>query len=119
MADFETKLQRLSVRGTSVGAEELIERIEAELAGDPLVVVDKRREGTTMTKTQQSSATRQPRRFRGPAWGVVTFVAVLAVAGLYFAFTARRLPARWLTLETMTDLEIIEAGVDALYSGDA
>jgi hypothetical protein len=87
MADFQTKLQWLSERGNPVGAEELIERIEAELAGDPLVVVTKRREGRPMTKTQQPPTTNQPRRYRGPAWAVAAFVAVLAVAGIYLAFT--------------------------------
>jgi len=86
VADFETKLRWLSERGNPVGAEELIERIEADLAGDPLVVVAKRREGTPMTKTQQPPTTNQPRRYQGPAWAVAAFVVVLAVAGTYFAF---------------------------------
>ena len=85
MADFETKLRWLSERGNPVGAEELIERIEADLAGDPLVVVAKRREGTLMTKTQQSPTSTQPSRYRGPAWAVAVFVAILAVGGLYLA----------------------------------
>lgn len=85
MADFETKLRWLSERGNPVGAEELIERIEAEMAGDPLVVVAKRREGTAMTKTQQSPRTDQPNRYRGPAWALAAFVAVLALAAtMYF-----------------------------------
>jgi hypothetical protein len=41
VADFSSKLQQLSSRGTPVGAEELIERIEAELAEAPLVVATK------------------------------------------------------------------------------
>jgi Tol biopolymer transport system component len=87
VADFETKLRWLSERGDPVGAEELIERIEADLARDPLVVVNKRREGTLMTKTQQRPTTSRPGRYRGPAWAAAAFVAVLAVAGLYFAFS--------------------------------
>jgi hypothetical protein len=86
VAEFETNLRWLSERGNPVGAEELIERIEAELAGDPLVVVNKRREGTIMTKTQQAPATGQPSRNRGPAWALAAFVIVLAVGGLYLAF---------------------------------
>jgi len=86
VADFETKLHWLSERGNPVGAEELIERIEAEMAGDPLVVVTKRREGTIMTKTQQPPTSNQPRRHRGPIWAVAAFVAILAVAGIYLAF---------------------------------
>lgn len=88
MADFETKLRWLSERGNLVGAEELIERIEAELAGDPLVVVAKRREGTLMTKTELPPETGQASRFRGPASAVAAFVVILAVGGLlYLAFS--------------------------------
>jgi hypothetical protein len=90
VADFETKLRWLSERGNPVGAEELIERIEADLAGDPLVVVAKRRKGTLMTKTQQSLTTRQPSRYRGPGWAVTAFVAVLALGALYVAFSGDR-----------------------------
>ncbi len=127
MADFETTLRWLSERGNPVGAEELIERIEAGLTGDPLVVVAKRREGTTMTKTQ-SPPTVQPNRYRGPAWAVTAFVAVIAVAALYIAFSGdpdqvTDTPPPPTTVapdvETMSDIETIEAGVAALYSGDA
>ena len=128
MADFETKLRWLSERGNLVGAEELIERIEADLAGDPLVVVAKRREVTLMTKTQRSPTTRPPSRLKGPAWAVTAFVAILVGAvGLYLAFPSDRdevadTPTPPTTVapdvETMTDLEVIEAGVAAFYSGD-
>ena len=67
---------------------------------------------------------------RGFAWAVAAFV-VLAIGGLYFAFsgddgqvvdqttvpTPTTVPSP--EPETMTDLETIEAGVAALYSGDA
>ena len=126
MADFETKLRWLGERGNPVGAEELIERIEADLAGDPLVVVAKRREGTLMTKTQQPPTTNQPGRFRGAAWAIAAFVAVLTVAGLYLAFSgdeedpvADSTPPPTTLAETTTDLETIEAAVAAFYSGDA
>ena len=126
MADFETKLRWLSERGNPVGAEELIERIEADLAGDPLVVVTKRREGKPMTKTQLSPRTKQPGRYKGPAWGVAAFVAVLAVAAFYIALAGddeqvADTPTTTVApdVETMTDLETIEAGVAAFYSGDA
>jgi len=128
VADFETKLRWLSERGDPVGAEELIERIEADLAGDPLVVVTKRREGTLMTKTRQPAKTGQPTRYRGAAWAVAAFVAVLAVGALYLAFSntgdqVADTPPPPTTVapdvETLTDLEVIQAGVEALYSGDA
>jgi hypothetical protein len=116
MADFEKKLMRLSERGNPVGAEELIERIEAEMAGNPLVVVSKRREGTIMTKTQ-TPGTAEPSRLKGPVWAVAIFVAILAAAGLYLAFIDNGEDV--IDTENMTDLEIIEAGVEALYSGNA
>lgn len=89
MADFESKLRWLSERGNPVGAKKLIERIEAELAGDPIVVVSKRRKGTRMTKTQRSLTTTPPSRLKGPAWAVMAFVAVLAVGVLYVALSGR------------------------------
>jgi hypothetical protein len=129
VADLQTKLRWLSERGDPVGAEELIERIEGELAGDPLVVVTKRREGTTMTKTQQPPTTKQRSRNLGAAWGVAAFVVILAAAGLYLALSGDSdqgevadIPPPPATVppdvETMTDLEVVEAGVAAFYSGD-
>ena len=66
---------------------------------------------------------------RGLAWALVAFAAVLTVAGLvYLAFSntgdqiADTLPPTTTVapdVETMTDLEVIQAGVEALYSGDA
>lgn len=81
-----------------------------------------------MTKTQQSPRTDQPNRYRGPAWALAAFVAVLAVAGLFLAFAGDRgeladTPPPPTTVapevETLTDLEVIQAGVAAFYSGDA
>ncbi len=128
VSDFETKLRWLSERGNPVGVEELIERIKADMADDPLVVVDKRREGTMMTKTKQPPTTEQKRsRFAGLGWALAAFVAVLAVGGLSFALTRYEGPVADTPppptvvpdVQTMTDLEVIEAGVAALYSGDA
>jgi hypothetical protein len=127
VADFETKLERLSLRGTPVGAEELIERIEAELAGDPLVVVTKQREGVPMTKTDQRVTTKGPGTGRGLVWAAAAFVAILTVGGLFIAFSGddsevvdpATVPTTAPETQTMTDLEIVEAGVAALYSGDA
>ncbi|MGH8959152.1 MAG: hypothetical protein ACRDVK_10835, partial [Acidimicrobiia bacterium] len=81
MADFESKLRRLSERGNPVGVEELIERIEAELAGDPFVVLAKRREGLHMNKTDQTTKTQRPRKLRAMGWaaGIVALAAVVAV----------------------------------------
>ena len=84
MADFERKLRMLSERGSPVGAEEMIERIEAELVGDPLVVVTKHRGGLLMTKTDEPMTTTYPgpRRRFGPA---VAALVVIATIGLYLA----------------------------------
>ncbi len=85
MADFERKLQWLSERGSPVGAEELIGRIEAELAGDPFVVVTKQRGGLLMTKTDEPMTRTDPGRSRrlGPA--VAAVVVIVATVGLYLA----------------------------------
>ncbi|HXV70491.1 MAG TPA: hypothetical protein VEB69_03745 [Acidimicrobiia bacterium] len=130
MADFETKLRWLSDRGDPVGAEEMIERIEADLAGDPLVVVSKRREGTLMTKTQQPTRTDRPSRNRGPLWGLAALIAILATAAIYYGLSqgddeaevadTTPTPTTVATdAEAGTDLETVQAGVTAFYSGDA
>ncbi|HEY7584224.1 MAG TPA: hypothetical protein VIB78_11495 [Acidimicrobiia bacterium] len=126
MGDFETKLRWLSERGNPLGPENLIHRIEAELAGDHLVVIAKRREGAIVTKTQQPLSTKGPGRNRGPVWGVAIFVAAIAVVGLYVAFRGDSAPVAsdpppttvGPDVRIMTDLETIEAAVAAFYSGD-
>lgn len=40
-----------------------------------------------MTKTQQPPATGQPSRNGGPAWALAAFVVILALGGLYLAFS--------------------------------
>jgi hypothetical protein len=131
VADFETKLRQLSERGNPVGVEDMIERIEAELAGDPLIVVTRRRKGSTMTKTDEPVKRGVPGPGRGLGWAVAAFVVVIAVGGLYFILAndepevADTMPPPSPTTtvisepEAMTDLEVIEAGVAAFYSGDA
>lgn len=133
MADFEAKLRWLSERGNRVGAEDLIERIEADMAGDPLVVVAKRREGAVMTKTQEPPTTRPPNRSRGPAWALAAFVAIVAVGIIYLAFdrdevpiadttpptTVASEPPNTLAPEATGDLAVIEEAVAAYYSGDS
>ena len=86
MADFERKLRWLSERGSPVGAEELIGRIEAELAGDPFVVVTKQRGGLLMTKTDERMTRTYPgsRRRLGPAVAAVA-VVIVATVGFYLA----------------------------------
>ena len=86
MADFERKLSMLAERGARVGPEEMIERVEAELAQDPLVVVTKQRKGSGMSvQTDKPTDQRGRSRARGLAWGVAAFVAVIALGGIYLA----------------------------------
>ncbi len=117
MADFETKLRWLSERGNPIGAEDLIERIEADLAGDPLVVAAKRREGTLMTKTRPSPTAKQPSRYRGPAWALAALVASLAVAGMYLALSGNSGQVAEPTLTTVA--EPAPTTVPALPTSDA
>lgn len=84
MADIEQKLQLLAERGTPVGPEELIERVERELAGPPLVVVGRQRKGRFMTKTDERVTPDAPPARRGLAWALAVFVAVIAVGGLLY-----------------------------------
>jgi hypothetical protein len=87
VADFEQKLRMLSERGSPVGVEELIERIEAELAGDPFVVVNKQRGGHLMTKTEEPRTRIDPGRHRRWGWGLAALVVIVATAGVYLAMT--------------------------------
>jgi hypothetical protein len=86
-----------------------------------------------MTRTQLPPTTEKPKRYRGLAWAVAAFLVVLAVAGLNLVFRGDAEPVTGTgptptsvapttvapQPETMTDLEIISAGVEALYYGDA
>ena len=47
----------------------------------------KRREGAFMTKTDESAKTQIPVPGRGLAWAVAALAVVLAIGGLYFAFS--------------------------------
>jgi hypothetical protein len=84
VTDFETKLRWLSQRGNLVGPDELIERMEAELAGDPLVAVTKRRKGGLMTSLRPAPTTERRNRPRsqGLTWGVAVFALILAIGGI-------------------------------------
>lgn len=88
-----------------------------------------------MTKTQQPQTTDEPKANRGLAWAAAGLVAVLAAAGLYFAFVyepdtvaestppttaPEPIPTTAAADETIAaDLATIEAAVAAFYSGDA
>lgn len=128
MADFETKLRWLSERGDPIGPDELIKRIEAELAGNPLVVMSDRQDETPVVGTQKRPVGNRRNRSPRFAWGVALVAIVVTVAGLNLILAGNRNPLAddpaVSTLVTpgggtTTDLEVIEAGVEALYSGDA
>jgi hypothetical protein len=91
-----------------------------------------------MTTTKPPPTIGQPNRFKGPVWAVTAFAVILVVGGLYFAFrgndsqivdqtsvptpttVAEPMPTTVAPdVEAMTDLEVIEAGAAAFYSGDA
>ncbi|HKX74134.1 MAG TPA: hypothetical protein VJR05_01985 [Acidimicrobiia bacterium] len=115
MADFNLKLQQLSERGRPLGAEELIERIEAELAGNPLVVAAKPKDDSTGTDFPMM------RRVR---WAVAAVILVVAALGLYWAFlpdddrVATTTTTNAPLPEALAPLEVIEEAVAGYYSGD-
>lgn len=128
MADFETKLRWLSERGDPIGPDELIQRIEAELAGNPLVVIPDRQVEPPVVGTHKRPVGNRRNRSPRFAWGVALVAIVLTVAGLNLVLAGNRNPvADDPTVSTLdapdggklTDLGVIGAGVDALYSGDA
>ncbi len=84
-----------------------------------------------MTKTDESVKTQAPGPRRGLVWAVAGLVVVVTVGGLYLAFNGvdgqvvdqTTVPTPTTALEpkpeAMTDVEIVEAGAAAVYSGDA
>lgn len=86
MADFENKLHQLSQRGNPIGAEVLIERIEAEMAGDPVVVLEKRREGLPMTKTVHKADIDHRQAENLSSWRPIVgeSMSILAIASAVF-----------------------------------
>lgn len=86
MADFERKLTMLAERGIDVGPEEMIERVEAQMAEDPLVVVTKQRKGWGMSVNTGDKQERKRRSTgKGLAWAAAAFVAVIGIGVLYLA----------------------------------
>lgn len=82
MADFERKLSMLAERGTHVGPEEMIERVTATLAEEPLVVAKKQRKGRGMSVQTDDVATNERPKRSGWVWAVAAFVAVLAAGAI-------------------------------------
>lgn len=105
--------------------EELFGAIELDEITNPLTAARQERTPSSQTLFPQRIAWRT--RYAGPAWAVAAFVSVLAVGAVYLLFSnsgdqvADNPPPTTVApeVETMTDLQIIEAGVAALYSGDA
>lgn len=132
MVDFERKLTMLAERGIPVGPEEMVERVEADLAGDPLVVVPKQRKGWGMSvKTDDKEERKPTSSARGVAWAAAVFVVVLGLAALYLAFgddaepdvvqpTPSTVPTETTVdgSEVLTDLEIVNAAKIAWFTGD-
>lgn len=87
MADFERKLAILAERGARVGPEEMIERVEAQMAEDPLVVVTKQRKGWRMSIDTDSAEATRASGPPGWIWAAAAFVAVIGIGVLYLALT--------------------------------
>jgi hypothetical protein len=75
----------LAERGTHVGAEEMIERVEAVMADDPLVVVTKQRKGIEMSVRTDDMAVEEGRKRPGWVWALAGFAVVVAVGAVYLA----------------------------------
>lgn len=70
-----------------------------------------------MTKTASTPTTQQRRQNLGPVMGLAAFAIILALGVIYYYTTQDDETAE--VVSPSTDLAIIEAGVAALYSGDA
>ncbi|HJQ90752.1 MAG TPA: hypothetical protein VJ950_03545 [Acidimicrobiia bacterium] len=105
--------------------EELFGAIEVHEITNPLT--EGRQERTPSSQTLFPQRITWRTRYAGPAWAVAAFVSVLAVGAVYLLFSklgdqvADNPPPTTVApdVERMTDLEVIEAGVAALYSGNA
>ena len=80
MRRLDQLLNRVAERGDVLGADLLIDHLERELAGEPPIVVARKRSDIMLTS--QEDATRQPgppNRRTGLAVALASFIAVLAV----------------------------------------
>lgn len=96
--------------------------IGSDSGGDAPFTTIKQRGGTPMTQqTQTTTRPARSSRSRGLAWAAAGAVAVVAVAAWYsgvFGADDEVVDAPP-PGERLTDLEVLQAGVEALYSGDA
>jgi hypothetical protein len=136
VADFDRKLTMLAERGIRVGPEEMIERVEAHLAEDPLVVVNKQRKGWGMSIDTDDKQERKQRggTSRGLAWAAAVFVVVVGIAVMFIAFGGEPEsdavePGPNTTVVTETTsvddtsnhdamVDLVQSGIDAYYAGD-
>lgn len=133
MADFERKLTMLAERGIDVGPEEMIERVEAQLAEEPLVVVTKQRKGWAMSvKTDERQDQNKGGSRPGLIWAAAAFVAVIGIGVLYLALspgggsdvvqptpTTTLAPATTtLPAEVRADIAVIDEFLTAWFDGD-
>ncbi len=117
-------------------ATEVMQDVMTEVPAATYLATLKQR-SSEMTKTDQPITTKSPGPRRGLAWALAAVAAILAIGGLSFLIrddgqvanqttmttsttVAEPTPTTVATdVEMMTDLEVIETGVTALYSGDA
>ncbi len=106
--------------------EELFGPIAVEDIPNPFV--EKREQSTFPRRAVALPRTTRRNRHAGPLWAGAAFIAVIAAAALYLALSDTGDPVADTPpppttvgpdVETMAQLEIIEAGVAAFYSGDA
>lgn len=119
----------MAERGTPVGADEMIERVEAHMADDPLVVVKTQRRGNVPTAGSEIKRPASLRSAgRGLAWafaGAITIVVVAWMSALSGGVEGEvRNPVTTtisglIDTAGMSDHELVEAGIRAWEEGDA
>jgi len=110
VAEFRNELARLAERGTRVGPEALIERIELEMADDPIVGAEIRPKAKPGERVQSTRSLR-----RGLGIGLAVMLAVLVVGGAWLVIS-RDAP---IAEPTMTStLAVAESFMEAWAAGD-
>lgn len=127
MADFVRGIEILAHRGNPVGAEEMIERVEAQLAHDPLVVA-RQQKMTPIANRAERRKTKSINRGRaGWITAVAAFTLIVAAAAIGSLSGGNQDSTRdsvatstpeVIDTTGMSDLEIVEAGLGAWQAGN-
>lgn len=130
MADFKAKLTMLAERGHRVGSEEMIERVEAILAEQPVVVAKQRKRLGMPVQTEENPVAK--RRGRMVAVGAFVAVLLLGVVALFIAnrgggdgpvattptTTTLAEPTTTVDPAVAADLAVIDEYLTAWHAGD-